>query len=312
MKKMKIKCLTIKYLLIAIVTFNLSACSEAPDVPLRIASSPWPGYEPLYLARELGYLDKEKFKLFDLPSSGITMESIRNGSADVGTLTMDETIELLDDGVPIVVVAVLDISNGADAVVARPEIKTLADIKGKRIAMTDITLGLYMLSRLLEKAGVDREVEYYKKGKADILITFEPMKSHALKQGGHVIFDSSDIPNEIVDLLIVNKNIYKERRNDVCELLNQWYRTLDYIHNNPEKAALKITQRMKVSESDYHKIMEGLSIVSRKENINLLGGVNPEIIPSAEKVIGVMLKNKQIAEKINFSAAIRNDIFECI
>jgi len=43
---------------------------------------------------------------------------------------------------------VMDVSNGGDAVMARPEINTLQDIKGKNIAIVNIPLGLYMLNRV--------------------------------------------------------------------------------------------------------------------------------------------------------------------
>ena len=133
--------------------FLLSACSEVPPEPIRIASSPWPGYEPLYLARDLGYLDNKKYNLFELPSADITLESFRNRSTDLATLTLDETLELLHDGTRLRILLALDISHGGDAVLAGPEIKELADLKGKRISIMNFTLGIYMLNRLLDKAG---------------------------------------------------------------------------------------------------------------------------------------------------------------
>ncbi len=119
----------------------LSSCSERAVEPLRIASSPWPGYEPIYLARELGYLPPAQATIYELPSSDITLESFRNRSADIATLTLDETLELMHGGVKLRVLLVMDGSNGADAVMVSPKIKKLSDLKGKRIAIENITLG---------------------------------------------------------------------------------------------------------------------------------------------------------------------------
>jgi len=63
-----------------------------------IVSSPWAGYEPLYLARDLGYLKDPSVRITELPSSNLNMQAFVNGSADVSTLTLDETLTLLAKG----------------------------------------------------------------------------------------------------------------------------------------------------------------------------------------------------------------------
>lgn len=203
--------------IMCIISVVLIGCNEPPKTPIRIGSGPWPGYEPLYLARDLGYLDNNAINLFELPSSDITMESFRNHSTDVGTITLDETLELIHDGTKVRILLVMDISHGGDAVLARPEIKQISDIKGKRISVVNIPLGLYMLNRLLDKAGVERQdvtvfsmpetkqEEFYRDGKADVVITFEPVKTKLTQAGAHVIFDSSMIPNEIFDLMVATQ-----------------------------------------------------------------------------------------------------------
>ena len=216
----------------------LVSCSKAPSEPLRIASSPWPGYEPLYLARDIGYLPAGKVNIFELPSSDITLESFRNRSADLATLTLDETLELLAGGVRLRILFVMDGSNGGDAVMASPNVKTLADLKGKRIAIANISLGVYMLSRTLNAANLtrndvqliasseSRHAEMYKQGRADAFVSYEPFKSQLAALGAHVIFDSSQIPNEIFDLMVVHEDVFQARRKDVCNVAHQWFRVL--------------------------------------------------------------------------------------
>lgn len=323
-KQSQLKQHSLRIIMNAMLALTLIGCSKAPLEPLSIASSPWPGYEPLYLARELGYLDEDKFQLLDLPSSDITMESFRNGSADFGTLTMDETMELISDGVPLRIVAALDVSNGADAAIARPEIKKLSDIKGKRISIINISLGFYMLNRLLDKAGLEREdvdvypmaeikqEKFYKDGKADVVITFDPMKSRIVKQGGHVIFDSSEIPNEIIDFLVVHEKVYQERRADVCELVGRWYRALDYIKAYPQESSIKISERLNVTVTEYKEIMKGVNIVSKEENVKLLSGKNPALLPVANNLIKVMVANKLLPATVDVNKAIDVGFTSCI
>lgn len=302
----------------------LSACSEPPPQPtLRIASSIWPGYEPLYLARDLGYLDTSKVSLFELPSADISMESFRNHSTDLATLTLDEVLELLHDGVQMKILQVLDISNGGDAVMASPNIKTLADLKGKRISIVNIPLGLYMLNRLLDKAGLKRadvevfpmsdskQVDFYERGKVDVVITFDPIKTQLAGKGMHILFDSSDIPNEIFDLLVVHDGIYQRRRAEICDVVKQWHRALDYMQHNKQDAASRISQRLGINVADYEPMMTGLILPGPSENQQLLGGEEPGIMSSAGMLHKIMLNEKQLSHPVDIHVALDTSFTSC-
>jgi NitT/TauT family transport system substrate-binding protein len=310
-------------ILAGILTITITACTEAPKEPLRIASSPWPGYEPLYLARDLGYFTPENVKLFELPSSDITMESFRNKSTDLATLTLDETLELLHDGTKMRILLILDVSNGADAVVASPGIKDIKDIKGKRISIVNIPLGMYVLNRLLEKAGLSREdvkvfpmpesrqYEFYKQGKADVVITFEPVKTRLLKEGTHIIFDSRDIPNEIFDLLVTHEDVFNRRRKDICSAVKQWYKALNYISLYPNDAAKRIGKRLNVKPSEFQAMLSGIKLPTRDENISMLSGKDPGLLGPAKKLNEIMVTEKQLTRSVDVSAALDKTFAEC-
>lgn len=302
----------------------LSACSDAPQAPLRIGSGPWPGYEPLYLARDLGYLDEEKVNIFELPSSDITMESFRNRSTDIATMTLDEILILLNDDTKIRILQVLDISHGGDAVLARPDIKQLSDIKGKRISIVNIPLGLYMLNRLLDKAGLDRkdvtvftmpetkQLKFYKDGMADVMITFEPVKTMLQQTGAHVIFDSSMIPNEIFDVMVVHEDVYLQRKDDLCSLVGSWFKTLNYMKTNRDDAAKRITHRLRLQVEDYDALLDGIILPDAKTNIELLGGESPGLVKPAKRLAKIMLDERQISKMVDLSGSIDASFASCL
>jgi NitT/TauT family transport system substrate-binding protein len=310
--------------LILVLIIGLFACSEERVQPLRVASSPWPGYEPLYLARDLGYLNSKAVKLFELPSSDITMESFRNGSADVATLTLDETLELIHDGTKLRILTVLDISNGGDAVLASSDITSFNDVKGKRISTTNIPLGMYMLSRFLEKAGVSRQdvevhpmpdtnqLEFYKGGKADIVITYEPVKTKLLEEGMHVIFDSRDIPFEILDLLVVREDVYLTRKNDLCDIGKQWKRSLEYMLEHKQDSSTRISKRMGLHVDRYEEVMSGLIFPGEKEIDELLLGDNSKILLAANKLSSNMLKDGQLERDVDIEPSLTPDFVKCL
>lgn len=303
----------------------LSGCGgKAPSEPLRIASSPWPGYEPIYLAREIGYLPADLANILELPSADITLESFRNRSVDMATLTLDETLELLASGVKLRILFVMDGSNGADAVMAKPAVKTLANLKGRHIAIENIPLGVYMLSRTLNAAKLSRDdvhiisssenkqVDLYKSGKADVFITFEPFKSQLAELGAHVIFDSSQIPNEIFDLMVVHEDVFQARRKEVCQIGKQWFRTLDYTRLAAGDAHARMAKRLGVNVAEYQQMLAGITTPDRQENLRLLAGKAPAIAAPAANLVQVMLQERQLKQHADIHRALDGDIEACL
>ena len=315
----------IRLLLLPVFITLLCSCSEnVPTSPLTISSSPWPGYEPLYLGRDLGIINQDKVKLFELPSLDVALESFRNHSTDLATLTLDQTLDLIHSGINLRILLIMDISNGGDAVVARPEIKNLKDLKGKRISVVNTPLGSYMLSRLLDKAGLQKsdikiftmpethQVEFYEKDKADAFITYDPVKSQLQKLGLKVLFDSADIPNEIFDLLVAHEEVYQKRFNDLCDIGTQWFKTLYYIKQNKNESAVYMGKRLGVNVDEYNEMMKGLIIPNLEENKKLFSGSSPAILQSANKLADIMLSENQLTKKINPGVAIDNKYVGCI
>ncbi len=312
----------IKWGLLAIAAC-LSGCKPPPE-PLRIVSSPWAGYEPLYLARDLGYLKESSVRITELPSANITAEAFSNGSADIATLTLDETLTQLAKGQKLRILLVMDISNGADGVVAKPGIKSLADLKGKRVGMENIPLGAYILSRVLDMSGLkatdmdiipmpeDKHEKAYLQGKIDAAITMEPYKTRITKAGAHVLLDSSQIPNEIFDLILVREDVYQTRRDDLCNLTRQWFRTLDYVQANQKDAYARMGKRLGTNEEDFRTAMGGIKVPSRQENQQLLGGNAPTLLVPARRLAEIMLRGHMIPEPVDIAASIDPGFASCL
>jgi NitT/TauT family transport system substrate-binding protein len=297
---------------------------QPPLEPLRIVSSPWPGYEPLYLARDLGYLKESSVRITELPTSNTSFEAFSNGSADVATLTLDETLALLAKGHKLRTLLVIDISNGSDAVVARPEIHALADLKGMRLGMENIPLGAYMLTRMLDVAGLkpadiivipmpeDKHEKAYLQDKIDAAITMEPYKSRLVKDGAHVLFDSSMIPNEIFDLVVVREEVYRERRDDLCHLAKVWFRTVDYVRANPQESAVRMGRRLKMDPESFLTAMAGLKVPTREENRHLLSGTVPGLLAPARRLSAVMQREHMLHDPVDIAATIDPGFAECL
>jgi NitT/TauT family transport system substrate-binding protein len=288
-------------LCITLVAVGPLSCTPA-SAPRNLATSVWPGYEPIFLANELGYLDSGSVRLREMPSATVVLAAFRSGRIDIAALTLDEALRLERDGVDVRVVLVMDTSNGADVLMAGQGVRSLADLRGKRVGVENGALGAYMLSRALDHAGlspsdvtvvsipVDMQEDAYVTGEVDAVVTFEPVRTKLLAQGAHVLFDSSLIPNEIFDVLVMRKTTFDESPATVANLTDAWYRALDYYHARPEDALRRMAAHEDVSPQAFSNSLDGLTIPSRAENDRLLGGTDPAILAPAQRLADAMLK----------------------
>jgi len=300
-------------LLLSIVLVSFS-CTSEPQAPLRIGTSVWPGYEPLHLASEMGYFDKMPIKLVEYTSASEVIRAFRNGAIDGALLTLDEVILLAETGLDVKAVLVLDVSHGGDVVLAKPERKTLRDLKGRKIGVETTALGAYVLTPALQRSGmtvsdvtvvpveIGEHQRAYERGIVDAVVTFEPVKTKILNMGARKLFDSSQIPGEIVDILVIRGDFLKKNRGQIEGVLKGWFRALNYMKENPAKAAGIMAKREQISAGEFELSLEGLRIPDIKENRAMLGGTSPGLRKPAELLIKVMIGNQLIRKEVDTGA----------
>ncbi|MCX7627535.1 MAG: ABC transporter substrate-binding protein [Methylophilaceae bacterium] len=271
-----------------LLSLLLVTCSTHTS-PLRIGTSVWPGYEPLYLARELDLLPPNTAQLVEYTSASQVMEALRGGAIEAATLTLNEALLLQDEGIKVHIVLVMDASHGADMLLARPDIDSLRALKGHRIGVEDTALGAYMLDRALTVAGLaPEEVQVvpaafhehenlFRSGKVDAVVTFEPVASRLLHGGAHKLFDSAQIPGEIVDVLVVREGFFSHQIMQLRNVLRAWFGALQYMHQNPTDAARRMMPRLEMSGDQVQAALERIRFPDAAQNRALLRG-NPILL----------------------------------
>ena len=319
MKKYKFytRLVTLQFLMLA-----LAACSDASKNPLTLGTNVWIGYEPLYLARELGYVDPKKIKLVEYVSATQVMRGLIDGSVNAGALTLDEAILLQQQGVDIQIVLVMDYSSGADAILARPGIRDLRGLKGKKIGAETSALGAYMLYRALEKAGLSvsdvnviplelsQHEQAYTKKKIDAVVTFDPVRSRLLSKGAVSLIDSSQLPGEIVDVLVVRKKVVNDQKRNIKELIKVWFKTLKYIQQQPAESAVKMRTRIKLSKPEVLASLAAVKFPDYRENQNLIIGEPSHIEKQSIKLYEVMLKNKLLLDTVEIKGMFHSELIQ--
>lgn len=277
------------------------SCMDAAHPPLRLGTNVWVGYEPLYLARAFGYLDPQMVTLVEYLSASEVMRAFRNQSLEAAALTLDEVLFLQQQQVPVHVFLVMDISHGADAIVASTTIRDGRELKGKRIGAETTALGAYVLARALEHYGlalhditlvpleISEHVAAYKAGKIDAVVTFEPSRTHLLSLGAREIFTSRNIPGEIVDVLVVHRDSLLMHAERARHVVQGWFWALDYLTQHPDAAAEQMSKRLRLSPAEVLKSYAGITFPGMRENYVLLGGAVPQLLLVAQNLQKIML-----------------------
>lgn len=288
------------YLSLLVVAALMLGCTSKPIETMRIGNVLWPGYEPLYTARSLGYYDNQPIKLIDYLSNTDAIRAFKNGALEACSFTLDETLILLSEGVELEIILIMDISDGGDVILANTEITSVAELKGKRLGVEAGAVGAYVGMRALELAGLKKEdveivsilsseaSEAFRSEKIDAAVSFEPNRSKLLKLGKVEIFNSKSIPNEVIDVLIVRKDYKNSYPEVVKSLIKGWFKSLKYAQDKPRKFAAYASARHQISIDEYIKSMNLLKFPTRKENLKLLDKKSSPLLTSSKKLISVL------------------------
>lgn len=279
-----------------------AACDVQPASLLRVGTNIWPGYEPLYLARELNYFSSDEVRLVEFASATQVIRAFRNHAIDAATLTLDETLLLAQDVPDIRVVTVMDVSSGADVILAQRGISTLHDLRGKRVGVEQTALGGYMLHRALRHAQltsadvqrvylqVDEHEHTFLQGDIDAVVTFDPVRARLLAAGAGLLFDSSQIAGEIVDVLVVHRAFLAAQPERVSRLVGAWFRAVAYLEAQPKHAATLMAPRLGVDARDLLDSYRLIEIPRYAENLEWLGdnGTTRGLVDSAQQLVTFM------------------------
>ncbi len=303
--------LLILSLIATVVTLGFSGCMQKQSLPLRIGTNLWPGYETLHLAEGLNYYKDPNIRLVDYPSGTEEVRAYRNGELEGAGLSIDRALVLAATQEDIKIITVMDFSSGGDVILGKPEISSMKDLKGKRVGVESTALGAFFIVRALEKNGMtpsdikivslelNEHERAYKEGKIDAVVTFGPARVKLLEAGARPLFDSSQIPGEIVDVLVMRTSAIANSRDTIQDLVNGHFRALDYLKKNPQEASRLIAPRTKVTPEQILEAFKGLEQPDIEKNKALLDMSDPSLIDGMKRLMEVMVENKLLPKTID-------------
>lgn len=276
-----------------------AACTR-PRPLVRVAGIVWVGYEPLFLARELGRFDERALRLVEMPSNSASLRALASGQVEAAALTLDECLLAREGGLDLHVILVFDDSAGADVIMAGPELSTPAALAGRRIGVEETAAGALMLAKTLETAGLradqvikvaltaDQQEDAYRKGEVDALVSFEPYATRLEALGARRLLDSRAFPGLIVDVLAARADALAAAPENFGALLEAYFAALAHLRNAPRAAAARMAPRLGLAPDAVLAAFQGVRMHDLDANRDWLAGRTPRLITAARNVAGLM------------------------
>jgi NitT/TauT family transport system substrate-binding protein len=221
------------------------AAGSGKKTEFAIGWSIYTGFMPWYYAGKAGIVEKwaRKYGItINLVQVNDYIESINQYTAGkldgVLATTMDALTIPAAGGRDTSVIIIGDYSNGYDGIVLKNG-RSVRDIAGRPVNLVELSVSHYLLARALEQAGMKlTDVKTVNTGDADMISSFaapevtavaawNPQLAQIRKEPGAVeVFNSSQIPNEILDVMNVSTEVLKANPDLGKALAGIWYETM--------------------------------------------------------------------------------------
>jgi NitT/TauT family transport system substrate-binding protein len=306
---------------LAVLGLTLGSLSAAP---LKVAYSDWPGWTAFAIAAEKGWFKEAGLDVELLWFEyGPSMEAFTAGKVDAVMVTNGDALVTGATGGKNVMILVTDYSNGNDMVVAKPGIKSLKDLKGKKIGVEVGFVDHLLLLNGLKKAGLaesdvtivptptNQAPQVLASGQVDAVAAWQPNSGAALKAlpGSKAVYTSADEPGLIYDMVTVSPQSLAQRRADWVKFVKVWNKIVAYLADPKTKAdGIKImAARAGVSPEDYAAFMGGTKLLTLAEGAKVISAKSAgfdSVAGSAKIADGFNVKNEVYKEAQDVSAYI--------
>jgi NitT/TauT family transport system substrate-binding protein len=243
----------------------LSGCSSpaAPPLsqdPIKIGTYLWPGSYWVDVAFDKGWFAEAGLNVqrVDVDRKYFTsMDAVAAGELHAMGFSQYDLVRHVAAGQDLTGIIAIDYSEGAEALVAKPGIHQLQDLRGKKLALHRGTYLEYLLSvvaqrnnvsldeiTLLDRSGDDALADFTA-GRVDAVLVWEPYGSNAKAAGGVQIFSTADFPGLTYSVFTLRTDFIKAHPREVKALVDVWHRTDHYLREHPQEACEIVSRLFK-------------------------------------------------------------------
>jgi NitT/TauT family transport system substrate-binding protein len=298
--------------------------------PLRIFHFTWVGFGPLFVAQDRGFFAKEAIEVSLIRNDDHTaaFAGLAAGQVDAIAGGLQDVVIFSEQGEdPLLCVLVNDDTRGADGIVANKDIRSIADLRGKTVAVPFCSTSQFYLNALLKEAGLaeadldvvdlqgDQGGEAFLLQEVDAAVTFEPWLTQAQNaEHGHLLTDTSERPGLLVDCVVTTADILRDRKADFRAFGRAWDAAVDYVGAHPDEANAIIARHLGGSLEDPAVVgdsLRGIHFYDGEENRAYFGTPDHpgQIYETMQRIIDVWSALGRFKVDIAPADVIRHDLW---
>lgn len=267
------------------LTAGLVSAQAQEKKPLIVGMTTWVGYGLLHLADKKGFFKENgaEVSLVTVQDKPSTAAAIATGRMDGWATTVDTFIFYNAAKIGVKQVLAVDFSKGGEGLIAKGDIKSVADLKGRTVAAEQGSSTFFFLLNVLAEKGMtvsDVKLQSMRAGDAgaafaagrvDAAATWDPWLAKAADRGGHILISSADKPGLIVDTVAFRTDVIEKRGKEVEGFIKAYFQAYDYWRANTAEANDIMAKALGISAEEFKSSLAGLEFVSRAQNRDYVG-----------------------------------------
>lgn len=285
------------------------ACARAEQEPLRVATSTRLAAAPLFAARASGELPRSEVRLVEFVTNLQSRRTLRVGDVEAAVLASDEVLQLAASHpeLELCVARVLAFSHGATAIIGPAELpEGRAVVVGAEPGASSVWLLQRAIGRgalpvtsiefsPVSSADVEEALE---EGRVELVSTSEPNVTRLLDRGLRRWFDTSHVPGEVIDLLVVRRDALPHHAQQLARLQRGLDEELARLRPTAE-ATKVLLGRARLTADQHRRAMEGLRLIPPADEPALRARLVAQTLElQAQLAAGGLVVDAALAERV--------------
>jgi NitT/TauT family transport system substrate-binding protein len=252
----------------------------------RMGSSGWLGYGPWNVAQERGTFRREgvRVALRTFVTDRERDSALAAGRLDAANVATHTALDLIGRRVPLEAVLLLDESREADAILGGPRVRSVEELRGRRVAFEPGTTSEILLRHALGAAGLSfRDIRPVRiaaaragnalaTGRVDAAVTYEPYVAATFQRNPRLrlIYSAGADPGLISDVLVVRRAVIRRRPGQVAALVRAWDDAVGFYKTRTARAQAIITRALGARPGALDTAFAGVKLYSVDDDLRAL------------------------------------------
>jgi taurine transport system substrate-binding protein len=260
-----------------------SAPATAAELPKEVRFAWGGGPRVWVLGKADGDFEKAlgtKIKWVEFASGSDVLNYFAANEIDIARFGSSPAVAGITRGLPIEVIGLEGLISTAERLIVKPEIKSVKDLVGKRVAFPPNSTAQYALEQALALENVDKSkikllplkpaeiVSAWTRGDIDAAYVWGPFTQQIEQQGGQEIFATSQLNDQgilVYNNFAVRKEFAEKHPDLVVKFLKEYQVQVDEYQKDPKAASEKVAKYLSLPYEQVSATLAGIQYVPLKD-----------------------------------------------